>query len=125
MSEKILPCPFCGEQPEIQVDFMNMRIYTVRCTNYSCDSLGYCNEDDAIKGWNTREMVITGYLILSFTWERDGIQHFEMDVHEGTVESFLDSVKNDSEIYNIILATPISKENYNNILENMICQNKK
>lgn len=53
MSEKLLPCPFCGGEAEIE-RYGNSRVSTIyQCTNCSC-SLETGEEWDHGKDWNRR-----------------------------------------------------------------------
>ncbi len=56
----LLPCPFCGEKPKLEVhnrDYYGMR-FMIICKNVSCKMLvttGWvANKELAIKLWNTR-----------------------------------------------------------------------
>ncbi len=59
MSEKLLPCPFCGDKGEItEVDSYSMcRRYNVFCKE--CGGNKYndaCSEAEAAQTWNTRPL---------------------------------------------------------------------
>ena len=59
----ILPCPWCGEPPDIvydeNPDEYNYR-YKIICNNQNCTTECYCMADDPeilVKKWNTRNGV--------------------------------------------------------------------
>jgi len=58
MSEiKALPCPYCGEQPEVGGDTYAMMQRSVACINDDCffsDSWKRPNEENDLRLWNTR-----------------------------------------------------------------------
>ena len=49
--EELKPCPFCGEEAELEVV---MGFYKVRCTYCSGSSAISTDEDEAISYWNRR-----------------------------------------------------------------------
>ena len=58
-NRKLLPCPFCGQTPELIGETVEAHYYTqVRCGNSRCKLTvltaweGIC--EDAIRRWNTR-----------------------------------------------------------------------
>lgn len=56
MSEKLKPCPFCGEEPSHPLRGL------IHCEGESCPISPYVDVDDdvqAIKAWNTRAEPIT------------------------------------------------------------------
>lgn len=59
MSEKLKPCPFCGEKAEMDIKqhVPEGYDYTPRCTNPSCAgrlTKKWINAEEAIKAWNRR-----------------------------------------------------------------------
>lgn len=50
MSEKLLPCPFCGEEPTISKG----RPFVVHCDMCGCETSTFNNAELASKRWNTR-----------------------------------------------------------------------
>ena len=59
MSEKLLPCPFCGVIPESgNVDERFESSYNIVCTNNACTGMpsteNYDTPAEAITAWNTR-----------------------------------------------------------------------
>ena len=58
MSEKLLPCPFCGGEAKVQINTeMGGSQYQVLCTEcpVTVGRYWYWNKKDAIKAWNTRK----------------------------------------------------------------------
>ena len=55
MTDKLKPCPFCGQQVDIVKDD-DIYLYRVRCNGtQTCPIFIYTDtEEDAIKAWNTR-----------------------------------------------------------------------
>lgn len=61
-TDKLLPCPFCGEQPSISSyisESCNDRHLEVMCENEECGASQYVGgehlcDDRAINAWNTR-----------------------------------------------------------------------
>jgi len=58
----LLPCPFCGDKPElVEWEVGQRKYYAVRCR---CDVMmgelstaqGWAKKEDAIKVWNQREV---------------------------------------------------------------------
>ena len=60
MSEKLKPCPFCGNKAEINGKILNWDLssieaaYFVRCTKCRNHSDWFDTEQDAIEAWNRR-----------------------------------------------------------------------
>lgn len=51
----LLPCPFCGSEPELIRFSADGRKYTsIRCRNCNIESDGYADENELIEWWNTR-----------------------------------------------------------------------
>ena len=54
MSEKLKPCPFCGDEAmEREVTYHNTRYY-IQCTKCGAGSAFSLSEQGAIDAWNTR-----------------------------------------------------------------------
>ena len=56
---KLLPCPFCGKEPEIdQYKIQGVMLWNVACMNDDClvevETEDFESEEDAIKAWNKR-----------------------------------------------------------------------
>ncbi len=60
--EKVLiPCPFCGEIPEIRREQGSCGFdYHLYCTSCGCYLAAFPSESDAIKAWNTRTFTERG-----------------------------------------------------------------
>lgn len=50
MSERLKPCPFCGDEAEI----MGITFVYVKCLNCGVETIGYKEEEDAAFAWNQR-----------------------------------------------------------------------
>lgn len=52
----LLPCPFCGGEAELLMDFDGVEegIYTVECQMCWATTAIYLDEEDAINAWNRR-----------------------------------------------------------------------
>lgn len=56
---KLLPCPFCGKEPEIDQDeIRGIMHWNVGCMNDDClvdvETIDFESKEDAVKVWNQR-----------------------------------------------------------------------
>ena len=53
-----LPCPFCGQMPEVGPDIILTRYVRVRCVNEGCrimcQTIAVLTDEEAIRLWNKR-----------------------------------------------------------------------
>lgn len=52
-NSKLLPCPFCGDEPEI----CRTQVFWVKCTNCECETAGSVSIRGAIAIWNRRALL--------------------------------------------------------------------
>ena len=57
MPDKLKPCPFCGEEPDLQFCESTQEFY-LECANPNCDvelcTYGFDTEKEAIAAWTRR-----------------------------------------------------------------------
>ena len=54
MSDKLKPCPFCGEKAELMTIYRDIKQYRVECKSYCVETCAFVDKNHVIKLWNRR-----------------------------------------------------------------------
>lgn len=96
---ELLPCPFCGDQPELSPALLRMKpAWMVECHNESCfaSTLARITDRDAIKAWNRRATAP------SQPAEPDELARLEREIAERSTKTWINMVSNYEGYFNTL-----------------------